>query len=486
MRHVAVLLPLVLSLAVTAPALAQPSTSDALLFACPTGAELRARLLAHADSVAARDAPEAARALAYRGLSFARESEPDSAVALYQRAFELDHRPERRIELAEALLMRLAKGDAERARAVLRPIQPVTPQLPDVSEVTVQGLFAWAHYLAGSADSAARLLAPIETWLSTHQEWRYRMACVAFERADWTRVIILLTPLAVASRNLDVDVMDLLKKSAEKLNADRHLEPRLLYEIAQRDKVEAELLAALGARRVSFTGGDGFPLGGVLLAPSAPARPRAAVVLVAAGDTLAVYDTLAVGLRRMGLAVMLLESRGYGRSVAAGCPLPDSWRGREAQMQTRSAGDVRAAVRALAREAKADTARYLVVGVGASAPIAVAAARLDRRAGPLMLVSPTPSPVDRGPMRATLAALRRPVYFQTGPEDFTTWDVIDSLYRVCDQRASRVADSDKPGTHATLFRRDPKILERFRRWLADSWPRPTAPRATPPSRPRKG
>jgi tetratricopeptide (TPR) repeat protein len=486
MRHVAVLFPLALSLAVTAPALAQPSASEALLFAAPTGAQLRARLLTHADSIAATDAPEAARALAYRGLSFAREGEPDSAVALYQRAFELDAGRKRRIELAEALLLRLAKGDAERARALLRPIQPITPELPDVGEATVQGSFAWAHYLAGNADSAARLLVPIETWLSTYQEWRYRMACVAFERADWTRVIILLMPLAVASRNLDADVMGLLKESADKLDAGRNLGPQLRYEIVRRDRADAALLAALSARRVSFTGRDGFPLGGVLLAPPTPARPRAAVVLVAPGDTLALYDALAVGLRRMGLAVMLLEPRGSGRSVAASCPLPDSWRGREAQMQARCAGDVPAAVKALAREAKADTAQYLLVGVGATAPIAVEAARLDRRAGVLMLVSPTPSPVDRGPMRATLAALRRPVYFQTGPEDFTTWEVIDSLYRACDQRASRVADTDQYGTHATLFRRDPKILERFRQWLAESWPRPTAPRATPPSRPRKG
>jgi hypothetical protein len=485
MRHVAVLLPLMLRLAVAAPALAQPSASDALLFAAPSGAELRTRLLAHADTVAATDASEAARALAYRGLSFAREGEPDSAVAQYELAFGLDPRPDRRVELAAALLMRLAKGDAEKARAVLRPIQPVTPELPDVGEATFQGLFAWAHYLAGSADSAGRLLAPIETWLSIHQEWRYRMACVAFERADWPRVIVLLTPLAVASRDCDTDVMEMLKKSAEHLNADRHLEPRLLQEIAQRDRMEAELIADLGARRVSFSGSDGFPLGGVLLTARAPARPRAAVVLVAPGDTLAVYDTLAVGLRRMGFAVMLLEARGSGRSVATSCPLPDSWRGREAQMQRRCAGDVREAVTALAREAGADTARYLLVGVGATTAIAVEAASLDRRAATLMLVSPSPSPVDRGLMCAVLAALRLPVYFQTGPEDFTTWDVVDALYRTCDLRASRVADSDRHGTRASLFRRDPKILERFRLWLAESWPPATAPRATPPSRPRK-
>ncbi len=484
MRHSAALVLLASCLLLAAPAHAQRGPLDPLLETADDG--LRARLIAHADSVAAADAAGAAQALAYAGLSFARGGEPDSAVACYERAFALDGGLRRRMDLADALTLRLAKGDAQRAREVLRPIQPITPELPGVDEATQQGLFAWSHYLAGSADSAARLFEPVESWLSAHQEWRYRMACVAFERGEWARAIVLLTPLAVASRTFDRDVMELLNQSAEKLNAARRLAPMLLQEIAQRDHIEQELLAELGARRVSFTGRDGFPLGGVLLAPPRAARARAAIVLVAPGDTLALYDTLAVGLRRMGLAVLLLEPRGSGRSVAPGCPLPDSWRGREARMQTLVAADVRAAAAALAREAKADSTRYLVVGVGATAPMAVLAARLDPRAQVLMLVSPAPSPVDRGPMRASLAALKRPVYFQTGGDDVSTWGLIDVLYRACDPRASRVAESDKQGTQATLFRGDPKILARFRQWLAESWPRPRAPRATPPSRPRRG
>jgi hypothetical protein len=279
--------------------------------------------------------------------------------------------------------------------------------------------------------------------------------------------------------------MEMLRISSSKMNAGRHLQTWLIQQIRQRDLLEDELVAELGARRVSFTASDNFPLAGMLLTPSTRGRPRAAVLLMTPEDTLADYDTLAVGLRRMGLAVMLLELRGSGRSVGPTCPLPGAWRGRETQMQMRSAADVRAAVTALGREAKADTSRYLVIGVGATTPIAVEAARLDPRAGVLLLVSPTPTPVDRGPMRATLAVVRRPVYFQTGPEEFTTWPVVDSLYRACDQRASRIADTDDYGTHAKMFRRSPKILERFRRWLEESWP-PPAPRATRPSPPRKG
>jgi len=149
------------------------------------------------------------------------------------------------------------------------------------------------------------------------------------------------------------------------------------------------------------------------------------------------------------------------------------------------ADDVRAAMAALAREAKADTTRYLLVGVGATASIAVQAAQRDRRARLLMLVSPAPSPVDRGVMHATVAELRRPVYFQSAGDDVSTWALIDVLYRACDQSASRVSESEKWGSDATLFRFDPKILVRFKQWLSESWP-PPGRRATPPSRPRKG
>lgn len=473
-------------LILAAPAAAERGPLDAVVEAAPDGQALRPRLAAFADSAAATDPALAAQALAWAGLSFARQGEPDSAVACHERALALDPREPRRSELATALLARLGPGDAERAREVLRPVQPITPELPDPTQATTQGLFAWSHYLAGQADSSARLFAPVERWLSLHHEWRYRMACVALEREEWIRVQILLAPLAVVSRLYDRDVMDMLERSAEQLGAGRRLQPMLLNEMVKRDKVEQELLTELGARRIGFRGRDGFPLGGVILTPPRARGARVAVVVVAPGDTLALYDSLAVGLRRMGLAVILLDPRGSGRSVAPGCPLPESWRGREARMQAAVAGDVAAAAGALARAVRADSTQYLVVGVGATGPIAVLAAQRDRRARALLLVSPVAAPPDRGALRAAVAASRRPIYFQTGPEDFTTWDLIDALYEAADPRASRVADSDKPGTRATLFRRDPMIFTRFRQWLLEAWPRPAAPRATPPSRPRQG
>lgn len=474
------------ALMVAMPSSAQRSPLDPVLDGANGGGELRPRLMAFADSVAARDPELAGQAAAWAGLSFAREGEPDSAVACYERAVAFDPREPRRVELATALIARLGPGDAVRAREVLRPVQPATPELPEFTDAPLQGLFAWSHYLAGRPDSSARLFAPVENWLSAQPEWRYRMACVALERKDWIKVQRLLTPLAVLSRMADQDVMDMLNRSADELGARARIEPTLLQEIFKRDRVEQELLTDLGARRIAFRARDGFPLGGSLLVPPRVTRPRAAVVLVAPGDTLALYDSLAVGLRRLGFAVLLMDPRGSGRSVAPGCPLADSWRGREASMQAAVAGDVAAAAAALVREARADSTRYLVVGVGVTGPIAIWAAQRDRRVPALLLVSPDASPADRGALRAVVAALRRPIYFQTGPEDNATWSFIDALYAVTDQTTSRVADTDMAGVRSRIFRRDPKILERFRLWLSETWPRRASPRPTPPTRRRPG
>jgi len=489
MRHRPTLTLIAAGLFLLAPAsrsFAQPSPLDAVLDGSAGDAVLRSRLHAFADSVAASDPALASEAQSIAGQSLARRGEVDSAVACYERAMGLDPREPRRVELATALLARLGPGDAERARDVLRPVQPITPQLPDPSQAATQGLFAWAQFLSGQPDSAMRLIAPVDSWLTAHQEWRYRLACVSFERKEWIRVQLLLTPLGVASRTYDGDVMDMLLRSADELNSKRRLEPMLITEIQKRDRIEQEWIDGIGGRRVGFRAADGFPLGGTVLKPRRPAHPRGAVVLMAAGDTIAVYDSLAAGLRDLGLAVMLLEPRGSGHSVAPSCPLPSAWRGREAALQDAVAGDVAAAASALARETGSDSTQYLLVGIGDASPSAVLAARKDRRVRVMMLVSPTASPSDRGMLRAAVASWKRPIYFQTGPEDIPSQPFIETLYEATDMRASRVADSDRPGTRTKIFRRDPRIMARFKQWLSESWPRPAAPRPTPPKPPHKG
>src|SRR5262249_1909563 len=193
--------------------------------------------------------------------------EVDSAVVCFTRAMALDPREPRRAELAAALLARLGPGDAPHARDVMRPVQPITPQFPDPSQAVTQGLFAWALFLSAQPDSAVQLLAPIDSWLSTQTEWRYRLACVAFDRKEWIRVQLLLTPLGIVSRTYDSDVMDMLERSADELNAKRRLRPMLANEIHKRDQIEQDWVTEMGGRRVGFRSGDGFPLGGTVLAP---------------------------------------------------------------------------------------------------------------------------------------------------------------------------------------------------------------------------
>ena len=482
MRFRATLVLFASCLIVVAPSRAARGPLDALLDSSANGVELRPRLLAFADSIAPSDSALASQAVAWAGLSFARDGEPDSAIAYYERAAAFDPSEQRRVDLASALMMRLAAGDAARARDVLRPVQSPEPERPSNRYGSLQGLFAWSHYLAGRPDSAARLFKPNEPDLSLHQEWRYRMACVAAGLGDWGKVLNLLTPLAVASRTFDGDVMEMINTSASELGAERRLPTLLVQEIYQRDQIEQELLSELGARRIGFRGTGGFPLGGTVLARRG-AR-RAAIVVVPPGDTLALYDSLAVGLRRIGLAVMLLDPRGSGRSVAPSCPLPDSWRGREVEMQAAVAGDVAAAAAALARDVGSDSTRYIVVGIGETAPIAVQAATRARGVRAVMLVSPAASATDRGPMRAAVAALKIPIYLQTSGEDLASKDLINTLYEAVNPRASRVADSGSFGTGGTIFRHDPRIFARFKLWLSETWPPRAASRATPPSRPR--
>jgi hypothetical protein len=458
-----------------------PRTSlDTLLFAAPDPAALRARLAAFGDSLAAPNKALAARAWAHRADSFARDGEPDSAVTSAERALAIDARAEWRLRVADALIARLDPGDAARAIEVLRPIQPNLPQLPDMEDTPAQSRFAWAQYLTGHADSAAALFAPLDPRISPEPEWRYRLACVAVERAEWARALALLTPLAVRSRQQDSDVMDMIRHTADALNAGTRIVPMLDREIAARDGVERDLLTDLSARRVAFLADDGFRLSGVVI-PATGVRAPPAVIIASPHDTLASYDALALGLAHMGMPVMLFEPRGSGLSIGPTCPSHESWRGREVEMQSRVARDVHRAFQALARETRSDSSRYLLVATGDMAPVAVEAAGLDPRAQVLLLVSPAPHAVDRGAMRANLARLRRPVYFQTGPEDFSTYDVTDALYRACNQRVSRVAESERAGHEATLFRQDTTLLTRFKTWLAESWPR--APRATPHAAP---
>ena len=487
MRRNAILSLLAVSLASAAHAGLPASRAQVLLTAASPSAALRASLLAYADSAEGADRYGAGEARYFAGMSYDRAALPESALACYRAAVELRGARQELFALADLLLLRREAGDVAEALRRLEPALASSPADDPAGHAAVQGRLAWAQFLADRPDSAAALFEPVESRLALRSEWRYRLARVAMARKDYRRVVDMLLPNAVLSRTTDLEVMDLLERASNELGMLRRVKDEVRRAIDARDRVEHAHAAALGGQRVRFGASDGFPLGG-LAAPAAGAgRHRAAVIVVAPGDTLPAYDSLVVALRDHGISVMLLDPRGSGWSVAPACPMPEAWAGRQQATHARVALDVRDALRALARVAPVDTSAYLAVGVGASASVAVEAATFDRRVRALLLVSPTPAPVDRGTTCAWLARLQLPAFFQIAPEDFVaTWEITDALYQAGNRPASRVVDSGGPGHGAAQFEADPALARRFNSWLDGVLPAKAAPRATPPARRRRG
>jgi tetratricopeptide (TPR) repeat protein len=475
------LLPLLL-IVCALPALAEPPATRArdLLTLADSPASLRAQLLAYADSAAAGDHVDAGEALGYAGTSFQREGRLDSAIVCHRRAFDLLGSEESLLALADQLLLRRGAGDAAEA---IRLLQAALANSERAAPPALVGRIAWARFLQGKADTAAALFATVERQLRSRHEWRFRMARVALARKDYRQTVDLLIPLAIRSRGTDDEVIEMLEQAGKELGVVPRIQAEVIRRSEDRARPETALAATLGGQLVSFTASDGFPLG-CLLAPAAkPARARTArwapallaVVLLAPGDTLACGDSLALALRRHGITTLLLPPRGHGASVGPSCPSPDAWFDREAALQARVARDVGDVVRGVRRFTPVDSLRYLVVGVGASATMAVEAATLDPRVGALLLVSPAPAPVDRGVTRARLARLDLPVFFQISPDDYdATYAITDALYQAGNRSASRVAEARMAGQGLAQFRRDPALAARFLAWL-DATLRPAAP-----------
>ncbi|HEY2954661.1 MAG TPA: hypothetical protein VGK89_05385 [Candidatus Eisenbacteria bacterium] len=473
------LLPALVALAALsrAPAAgAQPSRAEVLLTRCPSRETLRASLLRYADSARVADPAGAGEALYLAGASCLRASLRDSAIECFRRADSLRHDPEDRLSLVDALLLRQGPGDLEAATALLDPAGG------DAS-YDFEARRAWVEFLAGRTAKSVEIFRRIQASFDLDPVWGYRMARAFVEAGDVKRALTVLQPLAVASRQQDAELMDLAERAFQSFGNPVRLENELGRQISARDQSEGKLSQALGGRRVRFTAPDGAALGAVLVPARRSAHPRAAVVLWAPRDTLASYDSLAVALSGAGWAVLLMEARGSGWSAGPDCPFPEAWIGREDAMQSACARDVHEALRVLAVAGHADTMRCLLAGVGPTAATAVEAAELDRRVQALLLLSPAPDPVERGPMRERIHRLQRPIYFSGAPEDYLEFEVTNALYQAGDRGASRVADVSGAGTGARPFRDDLAAVRRLIAWLEETMParaatgsRPGAPR----------
>ena len=454
---------------------------DSLLLQAKTTAELRALLRDHAET--ARDSLERGEALYYLGMSYEREGKRDSAIVYYEGAVARRNDDQERKALMDALLRRRRPGDAERVMRVLarRPHNVIGEPARDVAEWN--GRRAWALYQMGHGDSALHLMRASQYFLvqpinPMQREWRYRAGVMEEDNGDIQHAVEVLGLLAVESRFKDRDLMvdlgDALKRTATNAST---VELAMKQERTDMDLSDKAALDALGARRVLFKGLDGAQLSGIVVGGRGARRLRPVVALTPPDTPVESFDSLAVGLRRAGYAMILMDVRGSGFSVDEDAPLPESWHDREEQMEAKVSRDIGPALRALAKAASVDTSRYLLVGIGSTAKIAVDAATRDPRARALLLVSPDAAPTNRGIMRAQLVRLNRPVFFQVPSFDVGTMPFVEALYESSNQRISRISDSELAGYGAQSFHYDASAMPRLLRWLNESWtPSKSAPR----------
>uniref|UniRef100_A0A832I5C9 Alpha/beta fold hydrolase n=1 Tax=Eiseniibacteriota bacterium TaxID=2212470 RepID=A0A832I5C9_UNCEI len=459
------------------------SRTQWLLDEAPSPEALHARLAALADSVGPRGAADAGEAYHYIGQSWERAGALDSAIACYRRAAALRGNAEDRLALADVLLARRAPGDAVEAERLMAAGWIEAAQSGDPTGAHFRARQGWALHVLGKPVEAAERLAGVEARFSETPVWRERLAAAALDRGEPGRAWTLLLPLAALSRGEDPDVMRALRQAAERAGVGARLDDEVRRAIDARDRVERAVLDRIGGRPVRFAGEDGFPLGGTVLAPAGRARRGAVIVVRAPGDTILHWDSLAVALRASGRAVLLLDPRGHGRSLAPSCALPFRAWGREDELAALGATDVRAALRALARVARVDTSRYVVIGSGVSCAIAAQAAEADARVHALVLLSPDAPPTRRGALRARLARMRLPTYFQTAAEDRPSFLWVETLYQAGDAPNSRVADAPGAGLGPAAMRHAPDTVTRLLRWL--DAPKPARPRPAPPPPPRR-
>lgn len=486
MRPPTALAVLLLALAVAAPArdaTAQrlKSRTQYLLDEAVSAADLRGRLAALADSARRRAPNEAGEALYYLGQSWERSGGLDSAVAAYRAAALVRGNAEDRIALADVLLARRQPGDVAEALRLMESSWAEAAQGGGLagSARHYRARQAWAEHLLGRGAEALGHLEPLDGALAASATWRERLGIVALAAGQPRRAWDVLLPLAAESRGEDPAVMRALRDAGDVLGLGPRVDEDLRRAVAALERAEAREVERLGGRAVRFAAADGFPLAGTVVVPPGGGRHRAVVALRAPGDTLGDWDSLAAGLRASGRALVLVDPRGHGASIAPSCALPSRWWGREDELAALTADDLRHALRALALVAPVDTARVVVVASGAGAGPAAAAAERDRRVEALVLLSPDPPATARGALRARLARLAMPGYFQIGVEDRPSFLWVETLYQAGDRARSRVVDARGPGLGPRAMRADPESVTRLVRWLDAPKPARRAPRPQP-------
>lgn len=475
-------------LAAAAAALAYlpPSPVQNLLFAGNSPADLRVRLLAHADSAA--NAPlDAGEAWHFAGRSWARGGSADSALVAYLRAHRLRANIEDAIAAADLLLATGTRADADSARALLAPVLVELAGTGGGVAEEVRLRDAWVRAMTGDVEALRTAVAPRtgvlfrpHTDLPNRALWAGRFAPIALAVGNDDAAWRLVSPLAVASRGRDPFLTRLAREASAGRPFAGSFDQWLAAACRRADSLETAALRRHGVKPLAVRAADGV----ALHAWYVPGRPGAAIAVVAAPaeqeDAIA-CDSLLVQLRRAGLALAVLDPRGVRGSASEKDPSPVHWLGHEEAVARQLARDMGAALTAAARAGGVSAPRALAVGPGANALAAVLACGADPRFRAVLLAGPDIASVDRGWVRASLARSATPAFFETGPEDVTGNEAIDRIVAALPAAQTRVVDSRAPGRGAALFRAGPTEGARVAAWLTGALkPRP----ATPPARPR--
>lgn len=452
---------------------------------------LRAALAEWADERTASDPEASGEALYWAGESWFRAGARDSAILAWERAWARRRGGLEGDALIEARLDRKGPDDLDRARTLIAARIDQSKITSEVDLAYTYGRLAWWQVLSGRPDSAVtlfhrherRLLAPGNPLEWT---WLYRIARAEAANNDAMAALERLMPLAARSLLKDRPLLDLIADLSPG-GAERAM-PILRNELRILLEDRAVQLASLGGRERLFRAADDFPVSGIQVTPPGKGRRRAAVGLLNPDEPLEGWDSLAVSLRRSNVALILVEARGSGRSKDVDIPSPEAWRGNERFVEGLITSDLSVAIRALADSVPIDTSRVLLIAGRGGATAAIEAAARDPRFHALLLVSPDPSPVDRGRAIAALDGRRMPVYIANASTDVNLYwmSVSDLLLHASEQGVSRISDSKHMGPGIMLFRNDPEAYPRFRRWMDEVWARPAPKSGARPTRSPQG
>jgi len=473
-----------IALATAARALVPLSPAQRILIESRSGAELRSRLRAHADSVAARATLDAGECWRWLGVSERRAGRPDSAAAAFGRAWALLHDPTDALARAEALLASRATGGVDSALDFVASLPAGALDGGEGQGPEAVLWSAWIRARDGRPGAAHAVVGAVQAALRSpglpyerRIVWSRRFGPL-FDRAkEYDAAWDVLEPLAIATQMQDSTVLRLARDDSGAHVPAGRFDVNTLSSVVRRDMQSSGGLRVLGAKALDLKAADGAPLRVWLLA--AEGRHTPLVVLVdspdpaIAGDA----DSLFAQLHRAGISVALLDPRGSGGSAGPACSAPDAWIGHEDAMTKLVAGDIAHVVDECLRAAPVDPARVAVGGVGPSALAGALAAAQDARVRALVLVGPQPSPVDRGTFIATIASAGVPTFFQTGPENVADILVVNQIVERLPARQTRVADSRGRGDGTALFRANAAVGKRLTDWLDEAWkqPRPTPP-----------